>query len=70
MLRLFVLLATGDIAVSMNQAAPFEYCPVGDSLRSREAMDISPTAVARAGLRCEGLPNVQILCGSLPEMIP
>jgi hypothetical protein len=35
-----------------------------------EAMDISPTAVARARLRCELLPNVQILCGSLPEMIP
>jgi SAM-dependent methyltransferase len=35
-----------------------------------EAMDISPTAVARARLHCEHLPNVQILCGSLPEMIP
>ena len=35
-----------------------------------EAMDISPTAVERARLRCEALPNVQILCGSLPETIP
>ena len=35
-----------------------------------EAMDISPTAVARARLHCEHLPNVQIVCGSLPEMIP
>jgi trans-aconitate methyltransferase len=35
-----------------------------------EALDISPTAVARARTRCERLPNVQILCGSLSEMIP
>lgn len=35
-----------------------------------EALDISPTAVARARARCERLPNVQILCGSLSEMIP
>ena len=35
-----------------------------------EAMDISPTAAARARARCERLPNVQVLCGSLPEMIP
>jgi protein-L-isoaspartate O-methyltransferase len=34
------------------------------------AIDISPTAVARARLHCERLPNVHILCGSLPEMIP
>ena len=35
-----------------------------------EAMDISPTAIARARLHCERLPNVRFLCGSLPEMIP
>jgi 2-polyprenyl-3-methyl-5-hydroxy-6-metoxy-1,4-benzoquinol methylase len=35
-----------------------------------EAMDISPTAVARARVYCESLSNVRILCGSLPDMIP
>jgi SAM-dependent methyltransferase len=35
-----------------------------------DAMDISPTAVARARARCESLPNVRISSGSLPEMIP
>lgn len=35
-----------------------------------EAIDISPTAVARAKDRCKDLPNVSIRCGSLPEMIP
>ncbi|MGA7313857.1 MAG: SAM-dependent methyltransferase [Silvibacterium sp.] len=34
-----------------------------------EAMDISPTAVARARVRCERLPNVQILCGNLGAAI-
>jgi 2-polyprenyl-3-methyl-5-hydroxy-6-metoxy-1,4-benzoquinol methylase len=35
-----------------------------------EAMDISPTAVTRARLHCKRLTNVQILCGSLLDMIP
>ncbi len=35
-----------------------------------EAMDISQTAVARARVHCESLPNVRILCGSLPDLIP
>jgi SAM-dependent methyltransferase len=35
-----------------------------------EALDISPTAVARARARCKDLPNVQIQCGSLPECVP
>jgi SAM-dependent methyltransferase len=35
-----------------------------------EAIDISPTAVARARERCKLWPNVHIQCGSLPEAIP
>ena len=35
-----------------------------------EAMEISPTAVARARERCSGLTNVRITQGSLPEAIP
>jgi SAM-dependent methyltransferase len=35
-----------------------------------EAIDISPTAVASARVRCKDLPKVQILCGGLSEMLP
>ena len=35
-----------------------------------EAMDISPTAVARANAHCVGLPNVKVMCGTLPNDIP
>lgn len=35
-----------------------------------EAMDIAPSAVARAQERCKNLKNVTIACGSLPEVIP
>ena len=35
-----------------------------------EAIDISPTAVARAQDRCRSLPNVGIQQGALPDQIP
>jgi protein-L-isoaspartate O-methyltransferase len=35
-----------------------------------EAMDISPTAVEEARIRCEKLPNVAITCGALPASLP
>jgi SAM-dependent methyltransferase len=35
-----------------------------------KAMDISPTAVERARVRCAGLENVNIVCGALPDEIP
>ncbi len=35
-----------------------------------EAIEISPTAVARARERCKNLPQVHIECGSLREAIP
>jgi SAM-dependent methyltransferase len=34
------------------------------------AMDISPTAVQAASMRCKHLPNVQITCGELPDLLP
>ena len=41
--------------------------PLCDEL---EAMDISPTAVARARERCRSLPNVRIRQGALPDQMP
>lgn len=38
--------------------------------RALFAMDISPTAVAMARLRCEGYPNVTIIEGDLPDDLP
>lgn len=35
-----------------------------------EAMEISPTAAARARERCGCLANVHIACGALPEQMP
>ena len=35
-----------------------------------EAIDISPTAVAQAQVRCKHLPNVCITCGTLPADVP
>lgn len=35
-----------------------------------DAMDISPTAVEQAELRCAGLPNVHTTCGALPGLLP
>lgn len=35
-----------------------------------EALDISPTAVESARKRCKAFPNVNIVCGALPEFIP
>jgi protein-L-isoaspartate O-methyltransferase len=35
-----------------------------------DAMDISPTAVKKARLRCGTSPNVSLVCGSLPQDLP
>jgi SAM-dependent methyltransferase len=35
-----------------------------------DAMDISATAVERARERCQGLENVDILCGDIPRLTP
>jgi trans-aconitate methyltransferase len=35
-----------------------------------QAMDISPSAVHRACIRCKDLPNVEITCGAIPQLLP
>ena len=37
---------------------------------SVQAMDISPSAVQNACIRCKDLANVEITCGAIPDLLP
>jgi SAM-dependent methyltransferase len=38
--------------------------------RNVQAMDISLSAVQSARIRCKDLPNVEITCGAIPDLLP